>query len=123
MNDRAKTKGRMAIYAMAGVYLLYQAYMIFKGLPRSEGTDKIIMIIAMLAFTVIGTVMIIGGVYKSSRLMKEDREAMRKAASCEREKKESGAGKESKALPVDAPEEKPEEDSEENSEKTSGQDV
>ena len=26
MNDRAKYKGRMAIYAMAGVYLLAQAY-------------------------------------------------------------------------------------------------
>mgnify|MGYP000373390633 CR=1 FL=1 len=30
MNDRAKYKGRMAIYAMAGVYLLAQAYYMYK---------------------------------------------------------------------------------------------
>ena len=30
MNDRAKYKGRMAIYAMAGVYLLAQSYYMYK---------------------------------------------------------------------------------------------
>ena len=33
MNDRAKYKGRMAIYAMAGVYLLAQAYYMYKDIP------------------------------------------------------------------------------------------
>lgn len=123
MNDRSKTKGRMAIYAMAGVYLLYQAYMIFKGLPRSEGTDKIIMIIAMIAFVIIGAAMVIGGVCKSSQLMKEDREAMRKAASGESKEKKPAAGQESKELPVNDPDEMPDEAPEENSDKTSGQDI
>ena len=40
MNDRAKYKGRMAIYAMAGVYLLAQAYYMYKDIPTSSGTDK-----------------------------------------------------------------------------------
>ena len=123
MNDRLKTKGRMAIYAMAGVYLLYQAYMIFKGLPRSEGTDKIIMIIAMIAFVIIGAAMVIGGVCKSSQLMKEDREAMRKAASGECKEKESGAGQEKEELPVKDPGEMPDEAPEDDPEKTSGQDI
>ena len=43
MNDRAKYKGRMAIYAMAGVYLLAQAYYMYKDIPTSSGTDKILM--------------------------------------------------------------------------------
>ena len=43
MNDRAKYKGRMAIYAMAGVYLLAQAYYMYKDIPTSSGTDKTLM--------------------------------------------------------------------------------
>ena len=39
MNDRAKYKGRMAIYAMAGVYLLAQAYYMYKDIPTSSGTE------------------------------------------------------------------------------------
>ena len=54
MNDRAKYKGRMAIYAMAGVYLLAQAYYMYKDIPTSSGTDKILMSIFMVVFAVIG---------------------------------------------------------------------
>ena len=50
MNDRAKYKGRMAIYAMAGVYLLAQAYYMYKDIPTSSGTDKILMSIFMVVF-------------------------------------------------------------------------
>ena len=53
MNDRAKYKGRMAIYAMAGVYLLAQAYYMYKDIPTSSGTDKILMSIFMVVFAVI----------------------------------------------------------------------
>ena len=50
MNDRAKYKGRMAIYAMAGVYLLAQAYYMYKDIPTSSGTDKTLMSIFMVVF-------------------------------------------------------------------------
>ena len=51
MNDRAKYKGRMAIYAMAGVYLLAQAYYMYKDIPTSSGTDKTLMSIFCLLYT------------------------------------------------------------------------
>ena len=72
MNDRAKYKGRMAIYAMAGVYLLAQAYYMYKDIPTSSGTDKTLMSIFMVVFAVIGAGMVIMGVTKSYKALKED---------------------------------------------------
>ena len=71
MNDRAKYKGRMAIYAMAGVYLLAQAYYMYKDIPTSSGTDKILMSIFMVVFAVIGAGMVIMGVTKSYKAIKK----------------------------------------------------
>ena len=76
MNDRAKYKGRMAIYAMAGVYLLAQAYYMYKDIPTSSGTDKILMSIFMVVFAVIGAGMVIMGVTKSDKAIKEDYNAV-----------------------------------------------
>ena len=78
MNDRAKYKGRMAIYAMAGVYLLAQAYYMYKDIPTSSGTDKILMSIFMVVFAVIGAGMVIMGVTKSYKAIKEDYNAVTK---------------------------------------------
>ena len=72
MNDRAKYKGRMAIYAMSGVYLLAQAYYMYKDIPTSSGTDKTLMSIFMVVFAVIGAGMVIMGVTKSYKAIKED---------------------------------------------------
>ena len=76
MNDRAKYKGRMAIYAMAGVYLLAQAYYMYKYIPTSSGTDKTLMSIFMVVFAVIGAGMVIMGVTKSYKAIKEDYNAV-----------------------------------------------
>ena len=76
MNDRAKYKGRMAIYAMAGVYLLAQSYYMYKDIPTSSGTDKILMSIFMVVFAVIGAGMVIMGVTKSYKAIKEDYNAV-----------------------------------------------
>lgn len=86
MNDRAKYKGRMAIYAMAGVYLLAQAYYMYKDIPTSSGTDKILMSIFMVVFAVIGAGMVVMGVTKSYKAIKEDYNA-----APEEEKKETEA--------------------------------
>ena len=77
MNDRAKYKGRMAIYAMAGVYLLAQAYYMYKDIPTSSGTDKTLMSIFMVVFAVIGAGMVIMGVTKSYKAIKEDYNAFK----------------------------------------------
>lgn len=89
MNDRAKYKGRMAIYAMAGVYLLAQAYYMYKDIPTSSGTDKILMSIFMVVFAVIGAGMVIMGVTKSYKAIKEDYNAVP-----EEKKEEASEGEE-----------------------------
>lgn len=71
MNDRAKYKGRMAIYAMAGVYLLAQAYYMYKDIPTSSGTDKTLMSIFMVVFAVIGAGMDDHGSTKSYKASKK----------------------------------------------------
>lgn len=74
MSDRAREKGRLAIYAMAGVYLLFMAYQIFKYLPSSTDSSFVILVIAMVAFVIIGAGLIIFGLGRSYRLSKEELE-------------------------------------------------
>lgn len=58
MNDGAREKGRAALYSMAGVYLLYLAYSIFKELTQNPDEGGIFVKIAMVAFVMIGAGMI-----------------------------------------------------------------
>ncbi len=102
MNDRAKYKGRMAIYAMAGVYLLAQAYYMYKDIPTSSGTDKTLMSIFMVVFAVIGAGMVIMGVTKSYKAIKEDYNAAPEEEKKETETLETSGGE---ATVVEAEEE------------------
>lgn len=47
-------KGRAAVYVMAGGYLLYLAYNLFKMLPDYEGANATIMLIFAIFFLIIG---------------------------------------------------------------------
>lgn len=85
MSDRAREKGRLAIYAMAGVYLLFMAYKIFKSLPSSTDSSFMILIIAMVAFVIIGAGLIIFGLGRSYKISKEELEERKRL---ENEKKE-----------------------------------
>ena len=116
MNDRAKYKGRMAIYAMAGVYLLAQAYYMYKDIPTSSGTDKTLMSIFMVVFAVIGAGMVIMGVTKSYKAIKEDYNAVP-----EEEKKEEAS--ESEEAAVEAKEVAELEDKAEEKEKDASEDA
>lgn len=94
LNEKARTRGRMAIYALAGVYLLYMAYSMFRELPYSAGSEKVLMIVFSILFILIGGGMVIMALYKGFKLSKETTDAMRKIeeekkASSEEEEKES----------------------------------
>lgn len=54
MGDRAREKGRAAIYSMAGIYLLYLAYCMFRDRADSAGGEYTLIMAAMAAFVVIG---------------------------------------------------------------------
>lgn len=71
MNDRSRLRARMGIYAIAGLYLLYQAFELFKAFPDSSGTEKLILGIAMIVFAVIGTGLVIWGLGKNFQMRKE----------------------------------------------------
>lgn len=70
MNTRTKNRGRMTIYAMAGVYLLFMAYNLMKSLPGSSGNEKILMAVFMVFFAVVGAGMVIGGLVAAYRIGK-----------------------------------------------------
>ncbi len=76
MGDRAKNKGRMAIYTMAGFYLIYMSTRIFKGISQSSGGEKIVLILAMVLFAVIGAGLMIWATKKGYELVKQDKEAL-----------------------------------------------
>ncbi len=49
-----REKGSAAIYSMAGIYVLYMAYQIFQGLGTAEGSERVLMVVFMILFGVLG---------------------------------------------------------------------
>lgn len=68
MNENARNRGRMAIYAMAGVYLLFMAYNLFKELPYTSGNQTIFNIVFIIFFGVVGSAMVIMGLVRGYKL-------------------------------------------------------
>lgn len=72
MSERAREKGRLAIYGMAGLYILYMAYSIFKGLSDSAGSEQLVLLVAMIAFTVIGIGLIVFSLVRGYKISKTE---------------------------------------------------
>ena len=70
MSDGARNRGRMAVYTLAGVYLVYLAYTMFCNLSASSGNERILMIVAMIFFGVVGIAMIVMGTVMGYKLAK-----------------------------------------------------
>ena len=68
-----------------------QAYYMYKDISTSSGTDKTLMSIFMVVFAVIGAGMVIMGVTKSYKAIKEDYNAVPKE---EKKDAETSEGKE-----------------------------
>lgn len=68
MNENMRNRGRMAIYSMAGIYLLYMAYKLMDSISTSSGNQKILVIVFMIFFGVVGAAMVIMGVVKGYQL-------------------------------------------------------
>ena len=67
MDDNSRNTVRHVVHVMAGLYLIHTAYGLFKGLPEASGTEKVILIIAIFAFSVIGAVLAVMGVKQGLR--------------------------------------------------------
>ena len=74
MSDEAREKGRAAIYGMAGLYLLYLSYSIFKGRAESSGMEFTIIMIAMAGFVAAGIGLIVYSVRMMDRIRRRDQE-------------------------------------------------
>jgi hypothetical protein len=75
-DDKAawKNKARPAIYAMAGFYLVYLSYSMFKEISKTSGTEQMTMVIFSILFAVIGAGGILFGLlagYKNSKRNKK----------------------------------------------------
>lgn len=77
MNQNMKNKGRSVIYMMAGFYLVYIAYQVFKNRADSAGGEFAAVMLGAAAFFVIGIGMMGFGFfmfYKTGKRMQESRE-------------------------------------------------
>ncbi len=70
-------RARMAIYALAGVYLLYMAWNMFKGL-ETAGEEKTVMMIFIALFGIIGAALVLGGIYTSFAAAKKQADENKK---------------------------------------------
>lgn len=69
-NTEWKNKARPAIYSMAGIYLAYLSYKMFKEISVTSGGEQITMIVFSILFAVIGAGGILFGLlsgYKNSK--------------------------------------------------------
>lgn len=57
-------KARFGIYMLTGIYLETLAYNMLRGLSDSTGMELVAVVIAMVAFAVIGVVLIGTGFYR-----------------------------------------------------------
>ncbi len=70
-----KDRARMAVYAMAGIYLLMMSYQMFQTLSTA-GEEKLLMVIFMIVFVIVGIGLVGLGIYdmyKNSK-KKDDKE-------------------------------------------------
>ena len=72
-NDGWKKNARLAIYAMAGFYLLTLAYQMFRAISTSHGNEQMIMIVATILFLIVGVGLIGFGLIVGYRNIKADR--------------------------------------------------
>ncbi|MCI8635164.1 MAG: hypothetical protein HFJ05_06150 [Eubacterium sp.] len=78
MNDRMRTRGRSAIYSMAGIYFLYTAYQLFKDRDMNTGSEYVLLLVIAAAFLLLGIGFIVFGLRTMSKIRKEDRQALEK---------------------------------------------
>lgn len=82
-----KNRVRMAIYPMAGVYIISQAYHMVKALPTASGNEHTLMIVFSILFAVIGIGLIIfgfAGVKKNADHMQEQQKDLENQSSKEK---------------------------------------
>ncbi len=63
-------KARMAIYSLAGLYLLFLAYKLGSGISGTEGMATVLSIIFTVLFAIIGVGAIVFSVYHNYQLKK-----------------------------------------------------
>ena len=71
-NDGWKKNARLAIYAMAGFYLLTLAYQMFRAISTSHGNEQLVMIVATILFLIVGVGLIGFGTINVYKNMKKN---------------------------------------------------
>lgn len=80
MSDKARNKGRMAIYSMAGIYLLFMAYNLVKELPYTSGNQKILSIVFIIFFGIVGGGMVVLSLIQGYKLSKPQQRSLQGAS-------------------------------------------
>lgn len=70
-----RNRVRSAIYPMAGVYLAYLAYSMFKKISVTSGSEQMLMVVFTILFAIIGLALILTGLIMGYRMNKEMRDA------------------------------------------------
>lgn len=78
-NERWRQNARLAIYTMAGFYLLVMAVNMFKVIPTSTGINRIIMIVFSILFVIIGIAMMGFGLTTTYRNAKKIQDEWKEA--------------------------------------------
>ena len=69
-------KARMAIYSMAGIYILFLSYNMFRGINDSIGNEQILVFAFAIFFAILGVAMITICTYRGYKLMKQSNQQL-----------------------------------------------
>ena len=72
-----RSRARMAIYPMAGIYIIYQAHNTFREISVTSGNEQMLMIAFTILFAVLGLALIIFGLvggYKNSKQSRQQQD-------------------------------------------------
>ena len=99
------TKANALIWIIAGVYLEYQAFDLFGSLSEVTGTEKTVMMIAVIVFVICGAVIAVSGVRRYLAIVKAEKDS---AKAEEQKKDQKSISENSENVPEEITEEKQE---------------
>lgn len=106
-------RARAAVYLLAGVYLLYLTYSMFKDIGNSTGSEYVLMLVFLVLFAIVGVGLLVFSLYLNyDYTRKKSAEAQNVSEVVEEQKQEAETDQEAESEQEAEPEQEAESEQE-----------